>query len=110
MGDFQRQNKVIMVLMPNYCHVHVFSKQAVSFDDHYLSSLLMAWYRSLTSLKKNVYVYTYMMADLGTPAAGAMTPNPAAPGGGKQPLVYICGGTSMKRKHLSVDVGLCRVY
>lgn len=35
------------------------------------------------------------MADLGTPAAGAMTPNPAAStsSGGKQPLVYICGGT-----------------
>ena len=36
------------------------------------------------------------MADLGTPAAGAMTPNPATTGTGKQPLVYICGGTSKK--------------
>ena len=37
-----------------------------------------------------------MMADLGTPAAGAMTPNPATTGTGKQPLVYICGGRSKK--------------
>ena len=35
------------------------------------------------------------MADLGTPAAGTMTPNPAAPSAGKQPLVYICGGESI---------------
>ena len=38
------------------------------------------------------------MADLGTPAAGAATPNPAAGGtaGGsttKQAMIYICGGT-----------------
>ena len=35
------------------------------------------------------------MADLGTPAAGSATPNPAAPGAtssGKQPMTYICGG------------------
>ncbi len=36
-----------------------------------------------------------VMADLGTPAAGSTTPNPAAPGAGssgKQPMTYICGG------------------
>jgi hypothetical protein len=37
------------------------------------------------------------MADLGTPAAGSATPNPAGGGGagagaGKQPMSYICGG------------------
>ena len=46
-----------------------------------------------------------MMADLGTPAAGAMTPNPATSGTGKQPLVYICGGRSEKMEHLCVDPG-----
>ena len=43
--------------------------------------------------RANVLLLSSAMADLGTPAAGAMTPNPAAPaGGGKHPLVYICGG------------------
>lgn len=35
------------------------------------------------------------MADLGTPAAGSTTPNPAAGAAGssgKQPMSYICGG------------------
>ena len=50
------------------------------------------------------------MADLGTPAAGAMTPNPAAPSAGKQPLVYICGGRSMKIKNLCVDLGMYVSY
>lgn len=37
------------------------------------------------------------MADLGTPAAGSATPNPATGAGsttGKQPMTYICGGRS----------------
>ena len=40
------------------------------------------------------------MTDVGTPGPGAMTPNPAAPSTGKQPLVYICGGRSMNNKNV----------
>ena len=64
------------------------------------------WYGSLThSVKNSPTLHACMMADLGTPAAGAMTPNPATSGTGKQPLVYICGGRSEKMEHLCVDLG-----
>ena len=49
------------------------------------------------------------MADLGTPAAGSATPNPAAAGAGssgKQPMTYICGGELGKHFFL-VDMLLC---
>lgn len=51
------------------------------------------WQSTKINFVESQQVSRVVMADLGTPAAGAMTPNPAAPaGGGKQPLVYICGG------------------
>ena len=54
------------------------------------------------------------MADLGTPAAGSTTPNPAAGAGGssgKQPMSYICGG---EEEGLCYNMGwyviACHVY
>ena len=48
------------------------------------------------------------MADLGTPAAGSATPNPAAGGGGggtaKQAMIYICGGNLLYYTADSVTV------
>lgn len=46
------------------------------------------------------------MADLGTPAAGSATPNPAAGGGAgssasKQTMIYICGGKLHNKVYLS---------
>lgn len=52
-----------------------------------------------------------MMADPGTPGAGAMTPNPAAPSTGKQPLVYICGGRGNKNEVCEcVGLAPCKIH